>query len=169
MEQHNENQVLRELRIKLPKLNVSITVKVHGLNTALVDLLWDTLPYRSLQTHALVTGDQYHLVPSEPLIYTSTEHKITDRAEEPDGTVFLSKFQHLAIKYGRVTEHHPAALCGNVVPEDLEKLRWLGKEVWKSQIETKSQLRSFSGMLQTMSLALEVYHFDFSELVRRKR
>lgn len=69
MEQHNENQILRELRIKWPKLNVTITVKMHDLNTALVDLLWDTLPYRSLQTHALVTGDHlYHLVPSEPLI-----------------------------------------------------------------------------------------------------
>lgn len=69
MEQHNENQILRELRIKWPKLNVTITVKMHELNTALVDLLWDTLPYRSLQTHALVTGDHlYHLVPSEPLI-----------------------------------------------------------------------------------------------------
>lgn len=54
--------------------------------------------------------------------------------------MFLSKFQHLAIKYGRVTEHHPAAPCGNVVPEDLEKLRWLGKEVWKSQIETKEPI-----------------------------
>lgn len=54
--------------------------------------------------------------------------------------MFLSKFQHLAIKYGRVTEHHPAAPCGNVVPEDLENLRWLGKEVWKSQIETKEPI-----------------------------
>lgn len=54
--------------------------------------------------------------------------------------MFLSKFQHLAIKYGRVTEHHPAAPCGNVVPEDLEKLRWLGKEAWKSQIETKEPI-----------------------------
>lgn len=54
--------------------------------------------------------------------------------------MFLSKFQHLAIKYGRVTEHHPAAPCGNVVSEDLDKLRWLGKEVWKNQIEMKEPI-----------------------------
>ena len=54
--------------------------------------------------------------------------------------MFLSSFQHLAIKYGRVTEHHPAAPCGNVIPEDLEKLRWLGNEVWRSQYETKQPI-----------------------------
>lgn len=36
-----------------------------------------------------------------------------------------------------MTEHHPAAPCGNVIPEDLDKLRQLGKEVWKSQLERK--------------------------------
>ena len=54
--------------------------------------------------------------------------------------MFLSKFQHLAIKYGRVTEHHPAAPCGNVIPEDMEKLRRLGNEVWKSQFGTKEPI-----------------------------
>lgn len=69
MNNHTEGQPPRELKIKWPKLNVTVKVRMHELNSALVDLLWNTLPYRSLQTHALVTGDHlYHLVPSEPLI-----------------------------------------------------------------------------------------------------
>src|SRR3954465_6305181 len=69
MDQHYESQPLRELRIKWPKFDVTVTVRMNELNSALVDILWDTLPYRSLQTHALVTGDQlYHLVPAEPLL-----------------------------------------------------------------------------------------------------
>lgn len=162
MSPSNDNKSLRELKIKWPKPNISVTVKMNELNPELVDHLWNTLPYRALQTHALVTGDHlYHLVPSEPLLvsqhfaflpfyhehpetefkqYTNPQFKCPDRANEPDGTVFLSKFQHLAIKYGQVTEHHPAAPCGNVNPEDLEKLRWLGKEVWKSQLETKEPI-----------------------------
>jgi hypothetical protein len=69
MEGSKTNQPLRELKIKWPKLDVTVTVRMHDFNSALVDLLWSTLPYRSLQTHALVTGDHlYHLVPSEPLI-----------------------------------------------------------------------------------------------------
>lgn len=39
-----------------------------------------------------------------------------------------------------MTEHHPAAPCGSVIPEDLEKLRWLGKEIWKSQLEKKEPI-----------------------------
>ncbi|KAJ5301910.1 hypothetical protein PENANT_c062G11603 [Penicillium antarcticum] len=141
MTKDNGSQPLRELKIRWPKLDVTVTARMHDLNTALVDLLWDTLPYRSLQTHAVVTGDHlYHLVPSEPLLYTNPEHKVPDRTQEPDGTVFLSKFQHLAIKYGRVTEHQPAAPCGNVIPEDLEKLRCVGNEIWKSQFETKDPI-----------------------------
>jgi hypothetical protein len=65
----NKSQSLRELKIRWPKVDVTVTVRMNDLNTALVNLLWDTLPYRSLQTHALVTGDHlYHLVPSDPLI-----------------------------------------------------------------------------------------------------
>ncbi|EAU33963.1 predicted protein [Aspergillus terreus NIH2624] len=128
----------RELKVKWPAAGITVTVRMHNKNKALVDLLWDTLPYRSLQTHALVTGDHlYHLVPSEALIYTPPALKIPDRTEAPDGTVFLSSFQHLAIKYGPVTEHHPAAPCGNVIPEDIEKLRSVGDQIWKGQLEKK--------------------------------
>ncbi|KAB8067044.1 hypothetical protein BDV29DRAFT_196730 [Aspergillus leporis] len=124
----------------------------------LVDHLWNTLPYRALQTHALVTGDHlYHLVPSESLIYADPQFKCPDRAKEPDGTVFLSKFQHLAIKYGQVTEHHPAAPCGNAIPEDLEKLRWLGKVVWESQIE-KKELIERTGVTKEVKSIVQGIH-----------
>ncbi|KAJ5117389.1 hypothetical protein N7448_011021 [Penicillium atrosanguineum] len=119
---------------------------MHELNSTLVRILWNTLPYRSLQTHALVTGDHlYHLVLSEPLIYTSPEFKCPDRAKEPDST------------YSRVTEHYPIAPCGNVVPEDLEKLRWLGKEVWKSQIETKEPIERTGAAKEVKSLVQEIH------------
>ncbi|KAF9883233.1 hypothetical protein FE257_003827 [Aspergillus nanangensis] len=99
--------------VSKPAADVTITLEMNAMNPEVIDLLWDTLPYRSLQTHALVTGDHlYHLVPSEALI-------------------------HLAIKYGTVTEHHPAAPCGNVVPADLEKLRLVGDEIWKGQLGAK--------------------------------
>ncbi|KAJ5090798.1 hypothetical protein N7532_009482 [Penicillium argentinense] len=101
MNHYDTSQSLRQLKMKWPKPNVTVT-------------------------------------------YTNPQYKAPDRAKEPDGTVFLSKFQHLAIKYGKVTEHHPAAPCGNVIPEDLEKLRWLGKEVRKCQLEKKEPIEGDS-------------------------
>ncbi|GLB07625.1 hypothetical protein AtubIFM57258_002973 [Aspergillus tubingensis] len=131
-------QHLNEVKIKWPKLNTTITVKINDANPTLVGLLETALPYRSLQTHAVVAGDQlYHLIPSEQLIYTPADKKAPDRAKEPDGSVFLSSFQHFVIKYGEVTEHQPVATCGKVIDEDMDKLRWVADEVWKCQCETR--------------------------------
>lgn len=60
----------RMIKIKWPQLDIAITVAMKDdLNKTLIDLLHDSLPYRSLQNHALVSGDHlYHLVPCEKLI-----------------------------------------------------------------------------------------------------
>ncbi|PLB53813.1 hypothetical protein P170DRAFT_451806 [Aspergillus steynii IBT 23096] len=123
----------RTIKIHWPKLNIMITAIMTERNPALVNLLFSKLPYRSLQSHALVSGDHlYHLVPAEALIYTHPDHKVPNRALEPDGTVFLSGFQHMAIKYGTLTEDLPAAPCGYVVPEDIEKLKKAGSLLWEA-------------------------------------
>ncbi|HEX6241269.1 MAG TPA: hypothetical protein VFZ61_10265, partial [Polyangiales bacterium] len=99
--------------------------------------LWEMLPYNSLQNHALVSGDHlYHLVPSAELIYTHPQRK-TDRTKTPDGTLFLSQLQHLAIKYGRLSEYLSAAPVGYVVPEHLPLLREVGRACWNATYCTK--------------------------------
>ncbi|KAF7596923.1 hypothetical protein BBP40_011968 [Aspergillus hancockii] len=113
---NTQSQAPREVKIKWPKLDTTITVKLNDSNPSLTDLFGSALPYRSLQTHAVVAGDQlYHLVPLEQLI-------------------------HLVIKYGTVTEHQAVATCGRVINEDLEKLRWVAEEIWRSQCETKQPI-----------------------------
>jgi hypothetical protein len=64
-----DSQAPREVKIKWPKLDATVTVKMNDSNPTLVRLLGTVLPYYSLQTHAVVAGDQlYHLVPLEQLI-----------------------------------------------------------------------------------------------------
>ncbi|TQV92189.1 cucumopine synthase [Cordyceps javanica] len=129
----------RRINISWPQLNITVTAEMRDdVNPTLIDLLFENLPYRSLQNHALVSGDHlYHLVPAEKLIYAEPDYKVPDRTTEPDGTVFLSGLQHLAVKYGPLTEYLPAAPCGNIVPDDMEKLRTAGRGVWKACNETK--------------------------------
>ncbi|PWY72280.1 cucumopine synthase [Aspergillus heteromorphus CBS 117.55] len=129
----------RRIKIKWPQVGITVTAHMNDtVNPRLIDLLFEHLPYRSLQNHALVSGDHlYHLVPSEMLIYTHADYKVPDRTLEPDGTVFLSGLQHLAIKYGPLSEYLPAAPCGNVIPEDMENLRLAGNAVWKACNKTK--------------------------------
>ncbi|KAL3471101.1 hypothetical protein BJX99DRAFT_250724 [Aspergillus californicus] len=139
--QNQQSQAPREVKIKWPSLDAIVTVKMNDLNPTLVGLFGNALPYRSLQTHAVVAGDQlYHLVPLEQLIYTPADNKAPDRAKEPDGSVFLSSFQHLVIKYGEVTEHQSVATCGKVIDEDLETLHWVADKIWQSQCDTKQPI-----------------------------
>lgn len=107
-------------------------------NPRLADLLWnELLPYNSLQNHALVSGKHlYHLVPRPELVYLEAEHK-EDRTQSPDGTIFLSQLQHLAVKYGPLTEYLPAAPVGRVIPEHIEALRKAGQACWEAAWKSK--------------------------------
>ncbi|RAL13543.1 cucumopine synthase [Aspergillus homomorphus CBS 101889] len=124
----------RKIKVKWPQLDITVTAVMNDeANAHLIDILYERLPYRSLQNHALVSGDHlYHLVPAEKLIYTKGNYIVPNRVMEPDGTVFLSGLQHLAIKYGPLTEYLPAAPCGKIVAEDMAQLVRAGTAIWNA-------------------------------------
>jgi hypothetical protein len=127
-----------QIEIQWVQPDITVTAELDNRNPQLVDLLWNRfLPYHSLQNHALVSGDHlYHLVPHPELIYTPAQYT-EDRTTSPDGTVFLSQLQHLAVKYGPLTEYLPAAPVGHVVPEHLGLLREAGRFCWQAAYSTK--------------------------------
>lgn len=130
---------MRQIEIEWVQPGITVTADVSWeRNPCLADLLWNVfLPYNSLQNHALVSGKHlYHLVPHHQLVYTEAEDK-EDRTLSPDGTVFLSQLQHLAIKYGPLTEYLPAAPVGRVIPEHVEALREAGRACWAAVWKSK--------------------------------
>jgi Cucumopine synthase C-terminal helical bundle domain len=129
---------MRLVEIDWVPLGIKVTAELsEGPNRNLSDLFWRQLPYNSLQNHALVSGHHlYHLVPSVELLYTQAERK-EDRTKSPDGTLFLSQLQHLAIKYGPLSEYIPAAPVGSVVPEHIPLLRQAGRACWEATFQTK--------------------------------
>src|SRR5579863_1762836 len=96
---------MRQIEIEWVDLRIKVTAALaDDRNGELCNILWDHLPYRSIQNHALVSGEHlYHLCPIRELVYTPAASK-EDRRQSPDGTVFLSHLQHLAVKYGHLTE-----------------------------------------------------------------
>jgi hypothetical protein len=88
---------MRQIEIEWVQLQKKVTVDiVPDKNPHLCDLLWEHLPYKSIQTHALVSGHHlYHIAPIIELLTTGAAFK-EDRATSPDGTVFLSQLQHMA-------------------------------------------------------------------------
>ncbi|SDK63439.1 hypothetical protein SAMN05421874_109148 [Nonomuraea maritima] len=127
----------KRVEIAWPGLDITVRADLDQRNAALAQCLWDALPYRSLQGHALVAGYHlYHLAPSHSLLYTSAEYRV-DRRTVPDGTLFCSRLQHLGIKYGELTEPMMATPIGQVLEEDLPALVRAGREVWDSVYTTK--------------------------------
>jgi hypothetical protein len=129
---------MRQIEIEWPAIERRVVADlIETKNPNLCDLLWDSLPYNSIQSHALVSGDHlYHVAPIWRLVWEQAKAK-EDRTKSPDGTVFLSQLQHMAIKYGPLTEYIPAAVVGRVIPEHVPILRLAGQEIWRAAYETK--------------------------------
>ncbi|MGW0247213.1 cucumopine synthase-related protein [Nocardia goodfellowii] len=128
----------RQLEIAWPELGITVTAELDGRNPELADALWEALPYRSLQGHALVAGAHlYHVAPIPSLLHLPASTRIPDRRDAPDGTVFCSALQHLGIKYGTLTEPMPASPVGRIRTADLPTLLEAGRAVWDSVYSTK--------------------------------
>ncbi|MFE9397032.1 hypothetical protein [Streptomyces flavidovirens] len=131
----------RQIEIAWPDLGITVTAELDERNRELADALWESLPYRSLQGHALVAGEHlYHVAPIHELVHMHPSHRIADRREAPDGTVFLSGLQHLGIKYGELTEPMPAAPVGQIRSEDIPALLKAGQAIWDAVYSTKKQI-----------------------------
>ncbi|MGN9844463.1 hypothetical protein ACTMTI_40685 [Nonomuraea sp. H19] len=127
----------KRVEIAWPTLGITVTAELDQRNPALAQCLWDALPYRSLQGHALVAGHHlYHVAPVHSLLHAPAEHHV-DRRAVPDGTLFCSRLQHLGIKYGELTEPMVATPIGQVVAADLDALIRAGREVWDAVYTTK--------------------------------
>lgn len=131
----------RQIQIEWVELGKKVTATlIEDKNQNLCNLLWDHLPYSSIQTHALVSGEHlYHIAPIVDLVTTSADYK-EDRTKSPDGTVFLSQLQHMAVKYGSLSEYLPAAPVGYVALSDIPVLRSVGAACWNSIVHTKQPI-----------------------------
>jgi Cucumopine synthase C-terminal helical bundle domain len=129
---------MRQIEIEWMGIGRKVTADLFDdQNVELSELLWNNLPYNSVQNHALVSGDHlYHVAPIAKLVYS---HPTTreDRTKSPYGTVFLSHLQHLAVKYGELTEYLSAAAVGRVIPAHIATLKQAGQEIWNAVYRTK--------------------------------
>ncbi|WP_306359262.1 hypothetical protein [Nocardia sp. CC227C] len=131
----------RHIDIAWPALGITVTAELDGRNPELAAALWEALPYRSLQGHALVAGEHlYHVAPVPALLHLPASTRIGDRREAPDGTVFCSALQHLGIKYGALTEPMPATPVGRVRAADMPALAAAGQAIWEAVYATKQTI-----------------------------
>jgi hypothetical protein len=68
---------MRQIEIEWCGINRKVTADLlETKNPNLVDLLWENLPYNSIQSHALVSGDHlYHVAPIWKTVWEQAKFK----------------------------------------------------------------------------------------------
>jgi hypothetical protein len=102
------------------------------LNPTLCASLLRSLPIVSVQTHAVVAGEQIYF-PTRLVLEDPSSATTEDLSAQPPGRVnFDPFFQYLSLTYGRITEAVPAWPVAQVVEEDVPRLPALGEQIWQN-------------------------------------
>jgi len=90
-----------------------------------------SLPYRSIQSHAVVAGGQMYC--PYRLILDEKDCVTENMAEQPPGRMNIElDFQYLSLNYDVITEAVPAVALLQIVDADLEKIPAIGERVWNN-------------------------------------
>ncbi|MFE4581516.1 cucumopine synthase-related protein [Streptomyces chartreusis] len=141
---------------------------LDDLNPKMCDVLWNYLPYRSVQLHALISNEHlYHYNPIVESMFLEAEY-MESRATAPVGTVFLSYLQHLSMKYGLVTEDLPAAPVARVRKEDLAALAEAGRRCWDATYQTKEVIEVRVERVEDVEMERSFHSTSFPEVASNR-
>ena len=128
------------IKINFHKIDIEITAELlTDFNPHVCDEFNKTLPYRSIQSHAVVAGDQMYC--PYRLIVDREKCNFEDMSRQPDGRINIElDFQYLSINYGKMTEAVPAVALAQVVDADVPKLAVIGKAVWNNLLFEKDYI-----------------------------
>jgi len=120
------------IRMRWPELEREVRVKLlDDLNPELCEALRTRLPLTSIQSHAVVCGEQMYFPFASPVIPDSA--RFEDMAAQPVGRMNMEpKFHYLSVNYGPNHEAVPALAVAQVLDEDMETLKAVGLLVWNN-------------------------------------
>lgn len=127
--------------IELSWTGLEVSTKAELLtefNPSLSEKFIETLPFESIQSHAVVAGKQMYF-PYRLLDDTAYRWERMDK--QPIGRINIEfDFQYLSINYGPMTEPVPAVPLAQIIEQDIEKLKMVGKEVWNNLLHEEQYL-----------------------------
>lgn len=128
------------IKIIFHKLNTEITAELLAdFNPYLCEAFKKTLPNKSIQSHAVVAGDQLYCPYRLPV--DSGKCNFEDMSKQPDGRINMElNFQYLSINYGKMVEAVPAAALAQVVEGDIPKLAGIGVAAWNNLLFEKDYI-----------------------------
>lgn len=128
----------KAILISWPTINAQVKLLPLDYNRALFDKFCELLPFKALQLHAMVAGYQlYHYAPIVLDDYTDLIEKTPPLDKVPDGSLLWTGLGLIGLTYGYNTEWLNTQPIAQVVAEDMDTLRDVGKRVWDSMMRTK--------------------------------
>lgn len=151
--------------LKFDPINITLRAKLlYKLNPKLCELLVQNLPYKSVQCHALVAGEQlYHYTPIIEAVTYKAKTK-EDKTKQPVGRINMSSLELLSIKYGKITEYLTSVPVAQVVEKDIPNLKKVGKLVWNCVYRTK-QIITVSVSLEDQIITKEFTGFKIPRVM----
>jgi hypothetical protein len=131
----------RGFTVEWPGLGVKLEAGPLPFNRKLFDCFWRSLPFRTIQLHAMVSGeDMYSYCPVSPVEHIGLVERQVPIHELPPGSITWSTLGLVAIVYGPCTESlrtQPIAAIPKRFHEDLKRA---GRAAWDSIFTTKEKL-----------------------------
>ncbi|MBS1890717.1 MAG: hypothetical protein JST59_05455 [Actinobacteria bacterium] len=121
------------LELDFPKIGKTLHAKLlWDMNPQLCELFVESLPFTTIYSHTTASGEGMY-APTRVVGTVPAKHMLL--TEMPHGTLTLStdNYKTLGLFYGRITEPLPGfPPVAQVVDEDLDDMRVVGREVWLS-------------------------------------
>src|SRR5262245_39308881 len=121
------------LVLSWPALDVTVRCTLlDQVNPRLCAALRRALPIVSVQTHAVVAGEQMYF-PTRLVLDDPDSAATEDLSAQPPGRInFDPFFQYLSVSYGRISEGVPAWPVAQVIDDDLSRLPLVGGRIWQN-------------------------------------
>jgi hypothetical protein len=130
-----------KMKIRWPELGITVEARSLPYNRALADRFWASLPFKTLQIHAMVSGDDlYAYGPESILDHAELIERRLPINEMPVGTIGWSVLGLFAIYYGPCTETLHSTPIAAISEKYHDDLKEVGRSVWDSVFTTKRKI-----------------------------
>ncbi len=131
----------KTFQVEWPKLGIKLEAGPLPYNQKLFDFFWRSMPFKTIQLHAMVTGeDMYSYCPVSPIEYMHLVEKQLPINKVPPGYITWSGLGLVAIVYGPCTEPLRTQPIAEISKRYHEDLRRAGRAAWDSIFNTKEKL-----------------------------
>jgi len=131
----------KAIEVEWPKIGIKVEANALSYNRGLFDAFRKSLPFETIQLHAMVTGeDMYSYCPVSVVEYLDLVEKKIKINEEPVGMISWSGLGLVAIIYGPCTEPLTTQPIAQIPEQYHDNLKKAGRAAWESIFNTKELL-----------------------------